>query len=95
VGRERFPIGPRGFWIAFVIVALLIIIRPHVGTVWRVVVPPPSKPTSAPPPGFVADTAPPQRFLDKRECNLALMEFSNAEVTGAYCAPKNALLWGW
>lgn len=87
--------GPRGFWIALAIVLFYLIARPHIGTVWYVVVPPSPPPPSDLPSGaepFVADTPRPQRFLEKRDCYYALTGFA---ATGAYCVSGNALLWGW
>jgi hypothetical protein len=85
--------GPRaGFWVALAIVLFYLIARPHVGTVWHVAM---ERPPGPAPNGFVEDTPAPERFPDRRDCSEALSRFDNASATSAYCAPENALLWGW
>ena len=91
--------GPRGFWIALAILLFYLIARPHIGTVWQLR-------TDSQRSGqkwrphhlyllFLA--APTQReFLDRAACTKVASGYSSEnDVTGVYCAPKNALLWGW
>jgi hypothetical protein len=82
----------RAFWIVIAIVLFYLIARPRIGTVWHVAM---ERSPTPPSNGFVSDTPPPDRFPDRRDCFAALRQFDNAGSTGAYCAPGNALLWGW
>ncbi len=86
--------GPRGFWIALAIVLFYLIARPHVGTVWRVTLPPPPSGATpdTPPAGFVPDTPSPHAFVERIDCEAAANEFRSS---GGQCVPENALLWGW
>jgi hypothetical protein len=98
--------GPRGFWIALAIVLFYLIARPHIGTVWHVVLPAPQSlpsdiPSGAvpltPPPGFVAVTPPPQAFTVQLNCIAAADDLrrTGGVNAGAYCAQGYGLLWGW
>ncbi len=102
--------GPRGFWIALGIVLFYLIARPHVGTVWHLTqeqpsptetLPPGLTPiTPTPPPGFGPGVrfgpTPTTSFIDQRDCYREAIRFEGRTGTsGVYCAPSNALLWGW
>jgi hypothetical protein len=55
-------------------------------------------PSPSPSPSLLGKPVPvpPTRFADRRECFGALARYEQeANVTGAYCASANALLWGW
>lgn len=103
--------GPRGYWIALATVLLYLIARPHLGTVWYVdardahiitdpfasIVAPGSTPTPIPTAVPTPSVTPrPERFTDRANCQAALTRYESLAIaTGAYCASKTALLWGW
>jgi hypothetical protein len=99
-------VGPRGFWIALVIVLFYLIARPHVGTVWYMqedYVEPGAGHAGVASripevPGVIPPTT---RFPDQKTCFIAVESFTArfSSITGDYdkvnCASEYALLWGW